>query len=251
MHTSIRFTLAAGALTLMSAAIAPSAAAISFADVQDETFFTRFNDTGSNAVASEPYAPNADENPIGEIADFGDVGRVAFIQNTSYYVANPNAWAFAGEGQADIVFDGAIESISLAVRGTAAGDQAGPNGLFPFQGINNGGDPDLSFAEADGIVYALDAEGNFIDGSGTEIQNISLQNPDDTGEVDEINFSAKELGQDIFGLAFVQRSTEENSGIFVGGLGATPESVPEPTALLGLAAAGGAGLLLRRQQSVG
>lgn len=242
MTSAIKFAVASAA-TLASSLLfssVQSAWAISFESIADETFFTTFNDTGSNGIAGQPYSPTPEENLIGTIADFGDVGRVSFIQSPPYYLVSPNAWAFAGAGRADINFNEAISSISLAVRGTAAGDQAGANGIFPFPGINNGGAADFTFGDAEGTVYALDAQGEFIAGSATVIENLSLQSADPAAdpEVAEINFAASELGQDIFGLAFVQAENADNVGLFVGGLGVTPEAVPEPVSALAVLAVG-------------
>lgn len=221
-----------GARFILGASIAAvgaigSAHAVSIADIQDEQFSTIFNDTGSNAVAGEVYAPSVDQNPIGQIADFGDVGRVAFIQSPPYYLVNPNAWAFSGPETAVIEFNEAIKSVSLIARGTEAGDSAGPNGIFPFTAA------DGSFGESDAFVSALDINGNVINGSQTAILNLDMQGSD---LVDEITFTNADLGEDIYGLAFTQTSTDPNVGVFVGGLGITP--VPEPGPLGLIAAAG-------------
>ncbi|MEM0983912.1 MAG: hypothetical protein AAGI17_08180 [Planctomycetota bacterium] len=223
-------------ITLGVAALAGSASAqtVSVAGIFDEEFATRFNDTGSNAVAGSIYAPNASQNAIGQIADFSGASggvfnsnvtaAVAFIQNGPYYLQNPNSLAFAGPGRYDIAFSVGIETVSLAVRGTEAGDTAGPNGAFPFTTA------DGAFADASGTVWALDINGDFIAGSATNIVNGDLQGPN---AIDEINFDAAILGETIWGLAFVNATPDANSGIFIGGLGVTTPT-PGAAAILGL-----------------
>ncbi|MEL6497049.1 MAG: PEP-CTERM sorting domain-containing protein [Planctomycetota bacterium] len=211
-----------------------AAQGVTLADIQDEQFFTRFNDTGSNAVGGQAYAPTFEQNPIGSIADFGDVGRVAFIQNGPYYIANPNSWAFAGEGRADILFTTSVDTISLAVRGTEKGDTAGPNGIFPFAG----GSPE--FDAADGVVWALDINGDFIPGSNIAIENGDLQG---SNTVAEINYASADLPSPVWGLAFVQRNDSPYAGLFVGALGVT---VPTP-ASVGLLALGSLAAVRRRR----
>lgn len=219
MYRTMTITTAAA----LAASAAATHAGVTLEDITEEQFSTVFADTGSNAAAGEIYAPNSDENPIGQVASFGAKGRVAFIQNGPYYLVNPNAWAFSGAARADVTFTTGVESVSIAGRGTSAGDTAGPNGLFPFTSA------DGPFVEADAIVWALDALGNFIDGSRVELDNASLK-----GDAAEVEYTADALGEPIWGVAFVQNVDDPNAGLFVGGLGFT---VPAPGAagLLGVA----------------
>lgn len=230
-------------LTLMAfgAVIASTPAAaipVSVAGIEDEQFFTLFNDDQEFDEAGEPlpfngagtpYDPTPEQNPIANIAKFGAPGVVGFIQNVPYYLQNPNAWVFSGQTSAEIIFNTAIQSLSLAVRGTSAGDTAGPNGIAPFTA------GDGPFAEAEGTVNALNKAGDVI--ATQAIQNGNLQG-DNLNE--EIVFTMADLGQDIFGLEFVQKADADNAGIFLGGLGATTANIPLPSTvslmLLGLTA---------------
>lgn len=206
------------ALLSVASLVAPqSAFALDISAINDEDFFTVFNDTGGNGVAGQVYAPSTAQNPIGDIVDFGSVGRVSFINSPPYYLVNPNAWAFNGLTQADILFNEPIGSVSLAVRGTTAGDLPGPNGLSPFQGVNVSGIAPEPFLEAVGEVFALDLRGNPI-GSSTPIENLDLKG----AAIAEINFTVASLGQPIGGLRFVQNTDSTQAALFVGGLGVTP-----------------------------
>ncbi|MCG8588727.1 MAG: PEP-CTERM sorting domain-containing protein [Proteobacteria bacterium] len=206
-----------------------AAQALPVAAIQDEAFFTTFIDTGSVGAVPSPYAPTADQNPIGQVATFEAPGQVAFINSPPYYLVNPVAWAFAGHASADITFNVGMTSISLGVRGTTGGDVTGPLSLWPFTG-------NTVLAEADGVVVALDAMGHAIAGSERSIQNVNLKSDD----LLEIVYTEAGLGEAIWGLSFSQNAYADNAAIFVGGLGVTP--VPEPgTGLLvisGLAALG-------------
>lgn len=217
---------------------------VSLAGIEDEEFFTIFNDTGSNAVAGQPYTPSSAENLIADIADFGDVGRVAFINSPPYYLVNPNAWAFAGADTAFINFDTGIQSVSIAARVTAEGDTPGPNGLFPYPGVNNGGTGD-PFVDGEGTVWALDIDGNRI--GVAPIESAPLQGTGTLAE--EINFTAADLGELIYGLEFEQSVDDVQAGLFLGGLGIT--AAPEPHALALLTVAGLALVAVRRRRAPG
>lgn len=219
--------------TAVSACTSAAVAGVSIDSVADEQFFTIFNDTGGPGAAGSIYAPTAGQNAIGGVATFSAKGRVAFMQNGPYYLANNNvAWGFAGAGRADVTFASGVETVSIAVRGTTGGDVTGPNASFPF-------DPGTTLIDADAAVWALDGFGNFIAGSRIGIENLSLRGDD----ISEINYSAPDLGQTIYGVAFVQNIDDPAAGIMVGGLGFT---IPTPggLGLLGLAGA----LAIRRRR---
>ena len=210
-------------MVVATATIANSASAADIEDISDERFFTVFNDTGSNSVAGEVYAPSEEQNPIGTVANFGDVGRVAFQQFPPVYLVNPNAWAFAGPGRGKIDFKVGMKSVSIVVRGTAAGEVPGPDGVFPFPGTNNGGAEDFSYDESDAVVFAVDKYGRRIRGTKTKLQNVNLQGD----EIKVIRYDASELGAEVHGLVFKQKSGSENAAIFLGGLGVTPNTVAQ------------------------
>jgi len=220
---------------LAAAGLAQGAtAAVSISSVEDEQFSTIFDDTGGPSVAGSIYAPSLAQNPIGSVATFSAKGAVAFLQAGEYYLAGNNvAWGFSGAQRADVVFAEGVESVSIAARGTAAGDVVGSGAAFPFG-------PGETLSEADAFAWALDSFGNFIPGSQTPIQNLSLRG----SEIDEIDYLASDLGQSIYGVAFVQNADDSSAGVLVGGLGFT---VPTPgsAALLGL---GGLAAARRRRR---
>ncbi|MEL6329568.1 MAG: dockerin type I repeat-containing protein [Planctomycetota bacterium] len=128
---------------------------------------------------------------------------------------NPNALAFRGPGYHVIEFNRPVSSVSLAVRGTSSGDEAGPNGQFPFTAA------DGPFENASAVVFALDRNGFFFDFE--RIENDPLQS-DPADLVREINFETDRFRGAIFGLQFRSYGSVD-SGVFIGGLGVTTAEV--------------------------
>lgn len=206
---------------LIASPLVTATAPVSLEGIEEEKYSTVFGDTGSNSVAGSIYAPSEIENPIGGFVDFSfGPGRVAFIQNVPYYLVNPNALAWAGTDPQLILFDKPMRSVTIAVRGTRAGDKPGPNGAFPFTAEDFPPEDTEGFSEARGIVYALDRNNNRIDSAFIENGNLQVEDL-----VHEIRFKTRRFRSAFYGLEFVNYAAgedSEKSGIFIGGLGVTP-----------------------------
>jgi len=244
-------TTAIAALTLAAAAATPALA---------QSFTTVF---GPNTPVGDRLPDAAALNGMDAFTTFGadnrdidllggtpNVGEVLLFQIGSFYVGgagpatnnplsaqglnnlggpivNNRAYGVLGEGRSDIVFDaGVVDSITLQVRGTQAGDTTGssPNNSF-------GGVQDLADANATVLVYTnlgLQATINGID--NTDFQTISL----DTGSL---------AGDSITRISLINQG-EFNSAVVLGEL--TVGVVPTPGAAAVLALGGLAATRRRR-----
>lgn len=159
---------------------------------------------------------------------FGAPGSVFFVGIGSWYVtASTRSWGFQSPGVALIEFAIPMESVTLAARGSAAGDSSFVTGL--------------TYAAAQGAVEAL--------GAGDQsLGTVQLTNTSLIGAGFQlITFEASSLGGPISAIRLINNANDIDNPSFVmiGALGVTPASLPEPALLVSLALLGVAFALRR------
>lgn len=189
--------------------------------------FTTFGGANNN-IGPQAGSPNTGEVLFFQIGPFyvGGAGPATSnplsaqgLSNLGAPVSNNNAYGVLGTGRSDIIFDqGAVESVTLQVRGTA-------------DGLTTGSSPNNSFG---GVQDLADASGTVLIwtelGLQATVNNVSLD------DFQTLEFDISALAGDSITRISLINDGPFNSGIVLGEL--TVGVVPSPgaAAVIGLGA---------------